>query len=162
MNKFQNRLINESSPYLLQHAHNPVDWYPWGPEALELAQRGLQHAVATEARALGAGGRQGKGEMGGGDAGEQDGVTEVHGRLGFRGQPASSHRRAGPALHEPPGRPVCPAPRAERRTRKSPARAGLSRYRCGAWFSERDRGGTGSRSPAARSRRPARATGPTG
>jgi uncharacterized protein YyaL (SSP411 family) len=34
-----NRLINETSPYLLQHAHNPVDWYPWGPEALERAQR---------------------------------------------------------------------------------------------------------------------------
>jgi uncharacterized protein YyaL (SSP411 family) len=32
-----NRLINETSPYLLQHAHNPVDWYPWGPEALEKA-----------------------------------------------------------------------------------------------------------------------------
>ena len=29
-----NRLIHETSPYLLQHAHNPVDWYPWGPEAL--------------------------------------------------------------------------------------------------------------------------------
>ena len=25
-----NKLINETSPYLLQHAHNPVDWYPWG------------------------------------------------------------------------------------------------------------------------------------
>jgi uncharacterized protein YyaL (SSP411 family) len=34
-----NRLINETSPYLLQHAHNPVDWYPWGPEAFERAQR---------------------------------------------------------------------------------------------------------------------------
>ncbi|MSQ16635.1 MAG: thioredoxin domain-containing protein [Dehalococcoidia bacterium] len=34
-----NRLINETSPYLLQHAHNPVDWYPWGPEALERAQQ---------------------------------------------------------------------------------------------------------------------------
>ncbi|MFZ0329556.1 MAG: thioredoxin domain-containing protein, partial [Nitrososphaeraceae archaeon] len=33
-----NRLINESSPYLLQHAHNPVDWYPWGKEALENAE----------------------------------------------------------------------------------------------------------------------------
>src|SRR5205809_1497577 len=33
-----NRLIHEMSPYLLQHAHNPVDWYPWGPEALEKAQ----------------------------------------------------------------------------------------------------------------------------
>jgi hypothetical protein len=30
-----NRLINETSPYLLQHAHNPVDWYAWGTEALE-------------------------------------------------------------------------------------------------------------------------------
>ncbi len=33
-----NRLINSSSPYLLQHAHNPVDWYEWGPEALEKAK----------------------------------------------------------------------------------------------------------------------------
>lgn len=37
--KQTNRLIRESSPYLLQHAHNPVDWYPWGPEALERAHR---------------------------------------------------------------------------------------------------------------------------
>lgn len=35
----QNRLARETSPYLLQHAHNPVDWYPWGPEALECAKR---------------------------------------------------------------------------------------------------------------------------
>ncbi len=34
-----NRLIGEKSPYLLQHAHNPVDWYPWGEEAFELAKR---------------------------------------------------------------------------------------------------------------------------
>src|SRR5207237_4518403 len=34
-----NRLIGETSPYLKQHAHNPVDWYPWGPEALERARR---------------------------------------------------------------------------------------------------------------------------
>jgi uncharacterized protein YyaL (SSP411 family) len=33
-----NRLIGEASPYLLQHAHNPVDWYPWGPEALAKAR----------------------------------------------------------------------------------------------------------------------------
>ena len=33
-----NRLAAESSPYLLQHAHNPVDWYPWGPEALDRAR----------------------------------------------------------------------------------------------------------------------------
>jgi uncharacterized protein len=33
-----NRLANETSPYLLQHAENPVDWYPWGPEALERAR----------------------------------------------------------------------------------------------------------------------------
>ncbi len=34
-----NRLAGETSPYLLQHADNPVDWYPWGPEALERARR---------------------------------------------------------------------------------------------------------------------------
>jgi uncharacterized protein YyaL (SSP411 family) len=34
-----NHLAGSTSPYLLQHAHNPVDWYPWGPEALELAKR---------------------------------------------------------------------------------------------------------------------------
>jgi hypothetical protein len=34
-----NRLAGESSPYLLQHAHNPVAWYPWGEEALDLARR---------------------------------------------------------------------------------------------------------------------------
>jgi uncharacterized protein YyaL (SSP411 family) len=33
-----NRLIHETSPYLLQHAHNPVDWYPWGEEAFEKAK----------------------------------------------------------------------------------------------------------------------------
>ncbi|MSQ13756.1 MAG: thioredoxin domain-containing protein [Dehalococcoidia bacterium] len=34
-----NRLARETSPYLQQHAHNPVDWYPWGAEALERARR---------------------------------------------------------------------------------------------------------------------------
>src|SRR5450759_5275105 len=34
-----NRLAGETSPYLLQHADNPVDWFPWGPEALEKARR---------------------------------------------------------------------------------------------------------------------------
>ncbi|HBP12083.1 MAG TPA: hypothetical protein DD452_09100, partial [Nitrospina sp.] len=33
-----NRLKNETSPYLLQHASNPVDWYPWGSEALKKAE----------------------------------------------------------------------------------------------------------------------------
>src|SRR5260370_1101965 len=37
--KHSNRLIHEKSPYLLQHAHNPVDWYTWGPEAFEKACR---------------------------------------------------------------------------------------------------------------------------
>lgn len=37
--KFTNRLARETSPYLLQHAHNPVDWFPWGPEAFEEARR---------------------------------------------------------------------------------------------------------------------------
>ncbi len=35
---FTNRLQNETSPYLRQHAHNPVDWYPWGEEALQKAK----------------------------------------------------------------------------------------------------------------------------
>jgi len=33
-----NRLADETSPYLLQHADNPVDWYPWSDEALRKAQ----------------------------------------------------------------------------------------------------------------------------
>ena len=37
--KYTNRLIDETSPYLLQHAHNPVDWYPWSDEAFERAAR---------------------------------------------------------------------------------------------------------------------------
>lgn len=36
--KFTNRLAKETSPYLLQHAHNPVDWFPWGEEAFEKAK----------------------------------------------------------------------------------------------------------------------------
>ncbi len=36
---YTNRLAREKSPYLLQHAHNPVDWYAWGPEAFEKAKR---------------------------------------------------------------------------------------------------------------------------
>ena len=39
MNKFTNKLIDETSPYLLQHAHNPVKWFPWGDEALEIARK---------------------------------------------------------------------------------------------------------------------------
>src|SRR3989449_2738331 len=35
----ENRLAQETSPYLLQHKHNPVDWWPWGPAALAEAQR---------------------------------------------------------------------------------------------------------------------------
>jgi len=37
-NVVPNRLINEKSPYLLQHAHNPVDWFPWGQEAFNKAK----------------------------------------------------------------------------------------------------------------------------
>ena len=39
LHKYTNQLINETSPYLLQHAHNPVNWYPWGVEALEKAKK---------------------------------------------------------------------------------------------------------------------------
>jgi uncharacterized protein len=38
VHNFTNRLIDETSPYLQQHAHNPVDWYPWGEEAFEKAR----------------------------------------------------------------------------------------------------------------------------
>ena len=38
-NRHTNRLIHEKSPYLLLHAHNPVDWYPWGAEAFEKARK---------------------------------------------------------------------------------------------------------------------------
>ncbi len=37
--KIPNRLINETSPYLLQHAYNPVSWYPWDEEAFEKARQ---------------------------------------------------------------------------------------------------------------------------
>lgn len=37
--EYTNKLINESSPYLLQHAHNPVEWHPWGDEAFEKAEK---------------------------------------------------------------------------------------------------------------------------
>jgi hypothetical protein len=37
--KHTDRLARESSPHLLQHAHNPVDWYPWGPEAFARAKK---------------------------------------------------------------------------------------------------------------------------
>jgi uncharacterized protein YyaL (SSP411 family) len=39
MHLFTNKLINETSPYLLQHAHNPVNWFPWGDEALDKARK---------------------------------------------------------------------------------------------------------------------------
>src|ERR1700692_1841244 len=38
-NRLENRLGHETSPYLLQHMHNPVDWWPWGPEALAAAKQ---------------------------------------------------------------------------------------------------------------------------
>lgn len=38
MHPFTNKLIEETSPYLLQHAHNPVNWFPWGEEALNMAK----------------------------------------------------------------------------------------------------------------------------
>ena len=37
-NKMPNRLAQEKSPYLLQHAYNPVDWFPWGEEAFQKAK----------------------------------------------------------------------------------------------------------------------------
>ena len=49
--KYTNRLFLESSPYLLQHAHNPVNWYPWGDEAFETAAQ-ARPAGAVERRLL--------------------------------------------------------------------------------------------------------------
>ena len=43
-----NRLAGETSPYLLQHADNPVDWYPWGDEALARARREGQADPAVD------------------------------------------------------------------------------------------------------------------
>ena len=37
--KYTNQLIHENSPYLLQHAHNPVNWYPWGKSGFEKAEK---------------------------------------------------------------------------------------------------------------------------
>jgi hypothetical protein len=37
--RYTNRLLLEHSPYLIQHAHNPVNWFPWGPEAFAQAKR---------------------------------------------------------------------------------------------------------------------------
>jgi uncharacterized protein YyaL (SSP411 family) len=54
--KTSNRLANEKSPYLLQHAHNPVDWHPWGNEAFEEAKWGrtcLCFSVSATAPAIG-------------------------------------------------------------------------------------------------------------
>ena len=49
--QFTNRLVKEESPYLLQHAHNPVDWYPWGEEAFAKARRACQLACLKHASA---------------------------------------------------------------------------------------------------------------
>ena len=49
---FTNRLIHEKSPYLLLHAHNPVDWYPWGEEAFAKARR-ENKPIRSEERRVG-------------------------------------------------------------------------------------------------------------
>jgi hypothetical protein len=50
-----NRLSQESSPYLLLHAHNPVDWYPWGPEALEKAAQRISRSFCQSDTAVATG-----------------------------------------------------------------------------------------------------------
>jgi hypothetical protein len=47
-NQYTNRLIHETSPYLLQHAHNPVDWYAWGDEAFTQARAENKRASRTK------------------------------------------------------------------------------------------------------------------
>ena len=51
---FINRLIFETSPYLLQHAHNPVNWYPWGPEAFARARHEGKPVLSSVGYATGA------------------------------------------------------------------------------------------------------------
>src|SRR2546429_1568156 len=50
--RYTNRLIHAKSPYLLLHAHNPVDWYPWGDEAFEKArkERSEEHTSELQSR----------------------------------------------------------------------------------------------------------------
>ena len=68
--QFTNRLAHETSPYLRQHAHNPVDWYPWGEEALQQA-RELDRPDFSQHRLLGVPlvPRHGKGELRGSGSG---------------------------------------------------------------------------------------------
>lgn len=42
-----NRLANKKSPYLLQHAYNPVDWFPWGEDAFQRAGKGDKAALLS-------------------------------------------------------------------------------------------------------------------
>ena len=51
----ENRLARETSPYLLQHKDNPVDWWPWGAEALEAARQFLTGAVPRPGASAGIG-----------------------------------------------------------------------------------------------------------
>jgi uncharacterized protein YyaL (SSP411 family) len=53
--KYTNRLLHETSPYLLQHAHNPVDWYPWGEEALARAKKEDKPILLSIIDSLGSG-----------------------------------------------------------------------------------------------------------
>ena len=53
-----NRLIKEKSPYLLQHAYNPVDWYPWGEEAFEAGGCWGCSAITGEAAMVDMAGRE--------------------------------------------------------------------------------------------------------
>ena len=47
-----NQLQSASSPYLRQHAHNPVDWYPWGGKAFAKAQADMVEQMAKESEAV--------------------------------------------------------------------------------------------------------------
>jgi hypothetical protein len=48
---YTNKLIHETRPYLLQHAHNPVNWYPWGEEVFEKAELNL-HVITSRVKAV--------------------------------------------------------------------------------------------------------------
>ena len=91
-----NRLAHETSPYLRQHAHNPVDWYPWGPEALARASRRRSAAVRLDRlRGLSLVPRDGAGVLRGrGDGGAPERAVRV-GEGGPRGAPGRGRHLHG-------------------------------------------------------------------
>ena len=103
----RNRLAAETSPYLLQHAGNPVDWHPWGPEALELARSRGQADPAVD-------------RLFGLSLVPRDGARVVRGRGDRRAHERAVRQHQGGPRGTPRPRPHLPdrAPGAERSGRR--------------------------------------------